>query len=70
MQVIDVDGKEIKRAYFYKSHTIEINNPKKIWISERGSHRVLDGSGWITYVPNGWNCLKWLPTSLDEPVVA
>jgi hypothetical protein len=69
MKRIDI-SMERTRVYGYQDRNLEIDNPLMLFITEEGGHRVQDTDGWVHYVPQGWQTLKWLPKIISQAVVA
>lgn len=54
---------EFFRTYVYdKGATYTITNPKTLFITDTGSHRVVDKSGLTHYPRNDWVGLQWKQT--------
>jgi len=70
MKEIDI-SMEKTRVYGYKDRkNLIIHNPTKLFITENGGQRVQDSDGWVYYVHQDWETLKWLPKDLSLAVVA
>ncbi len=53
---------EMWREYdFGNDNIITINEPKWLYVSASGGHRIVDGAGLSHYIPKGWIHLFWQP---------
>lgn len=63
---IDVST-ETARTYVYSDGSAyAIESPRKVYVTETGSHRVVDADGWTHRPEPGWIAIKWLPQT-DAP---
>lgn len=69
MTEIDVTS-EARRIYVYANGEYEIAEPVSVFITDSGSHRVIDAAGWTHRPETGWIAIKWLPKSGQPAFVA
>lgn len=56
---IDITSEEV-RAYVYgDGGEYSIPNPQTVFVTESGSHRVIDADGWTHRPELGWVAIKW-----------
>ena len=42
-----------------KEHKVKLNNPRKLFVSKSGGHRIFTDDGASHYIPAGWIHLYW-----------
>lgn len=50
---------EALRFYEWPTHTVRIEKPLWLHVSESGGHRIFDAAGCCHYIPPGWSHLYW-----------
>ena len=50
---------EVFRTYMFEGFEITVENVKRIYISDTGSHRIEDNTGVVWYIPAGWRYFKF-----------
>ena len=55
----NIDHEKYRTYVFPFEVKITIVNPKLLYVSESGGHRVLDGNDVAHYIPDGWIHLYW-----------
>lgn len=61
---IDLEGVEEKRTYLYPHPTmnelveVTIDSPSKLFVKSSGSHKLVDSSGQLHYMPKGWLSIR------------
>lgn len=61
MTEIDIST-ETARIYVYADGwEYTITAPVKLFVTESGSHRVVDATGWTHRPEPGWLAIKWQP---------
>lgn len=71
MKQIDVSRAECRRSYIFSDgfeYTIE--EPKTVYITDSGSHRVEDVAGQVHYVGADWRVIKWTVMAGSPAVIA
>lgn len=58
MKQIDVNGVEEYREYVFVDYVYTIESPVTIYVSDSGSHRILDSEG-ITHHVSDWVAIRW-----------
>jgi hypothetical protein len=60
---------EETRSYVYTDgYEYEIYEPKKLFITTSGSHRILDADGGVHYPKSDWRAIRWTPKDIKNPV--
>lgn len=67
--IVEIDS-ELYRTYTYKDGSkFRINDPKTLYITENGSHRIVDGEG-VTHRPErDYLGISWKPRAGSPPFV-
>lgn len=70
MKKLDLRDVELFREYVLKSGSIyTINQPRTLFISESGSHKILDVYGIVHRIPaEDIGIIRWKPKNEDMPV--
>ena len=68
MKVHDISS-ENSRTYIYTDgFEYQIFGPKRLFITESGSHRVQDVDGDVHYPKSDWRAILWSPNDKQNPV--
>lgn len=68
MKEFDISS-EVWREYEYEDEYTFRINPETLFISDSGSHRVLDIDGVVHYIRGDWRQLRWYPGNSQKPVL-
>jgi hypothetical protein len=67
VKALEVVTEKLRKYVYEDGKEVLIVNPKTVFITEEGKHRVLCKDGWVTHIPSGWVVVKWLPCP-GEPI--
>ena len=67
---IDITSEEVRTYVYEDGREYSIANPQKVFVTETGSHRVIDADGWTHRPELGWIALKWKPRHGQPQFVA
>lgn len=58
---LDISSEECRVYVYAGDKQYAINRPIKLYVTDRGSHRVVDYFGWTHRPEKGWVAIKWMP---------